>query len=255
MLENQPTYQRLHTELSSLISSAQPGQRLPSEPFLAKQLGVSRATLREAMRAFEAQGLIRRKQGLGTFVVGGIPVIETGLEVLESIETVAQRIHLDVSMGALQVKPFLADREQADRFGILEKEPLVKISRVIRAENRSVAYLVDVVPQGILNPSDLNENFSGSVLDFLLNRGNPPLLNSRTEINAVAASHEVAKALEIQRGDVLLCFVAYLYSTSGQVVDHSYSYFLPGYFHFHVVRSVGGLRPASYTSIENERRS
>ena len=68
------------------------GQRLPSEPDLAKQLGVSRATLREAMRTFETQGLIRRRQGSGTFVVGKGAVMDSGLEVLESLETMAKRL-------------------------------------------------------------------------------------------------------------------------------------------------------------------
>jgi GntR family transcriptional regulator len=62
---------------------------------------------------------------------------------------------------------------------------------------------------------------------------------SRTEINAHPASGEVARAMGIQRGDVLLRFVASLYATDGQVVDYSISYFLPGYFRFHVVRKVG----------------
>jgi GntR family transcriptional regulator len=47
-----------------------------------------------------------------------------------------------------------------------------------------------------------------------------------------------AKALGLQRGDVLLRFIAQLYDTSGRVVDYSYSYFLPGYFKFHIVRKV-----------------
>jgi GntR family transcriptional regulator len=42
----------------------------------------------------------------------------------------------------------------------------------------------------------------------------------------------------IQRGDVLLRFNAHLHTTDGRVVDYSYSYFLPGYFRFHVVRRV-----------------
>ncbi len=49
----------------------------------------------------------------------------------------------------------------------------------------------------------------------------------------------MARALQIQRDDVLLHFVAYLYSNDGRVVDYSFSYFLPGYFRFHVVRKVG----------------
>jgi len=49
----------------------------------------------------------------------------------------------------------------------------------------------------------------------------------------------VAKALEIQRGDVLLHFSSQLYNKRGVVVDYSLSYFIPGYFHFHVNRRIG----------------
>ena len=79
-------FRRLQAALADLIASLPAESRLPSEPDLAKQLGVSRATLREAMRMFETQGLIRRRQGAGTFVVGQPPVIESGLEVLEELK-------------------------------------------------------------------------------------------------------------------------------------------------------------------------
>ena len=102
-------FQRLQSQLSSLITNATAGERLPSEPELARQLGVSRATLREAMRTFEGQGLIRRRQGVGTFIVGRPQVIESGLEVLESIESLARKIELDVSMGALDIEKVPAD--------------------------------------------------------------------------------------------------------------------------------------------------
>jgi GntR family transcriptional regulator len=49
----------------------------------------------------------------------------------------------------------------------------------------------------------------------------------------------VARFLGIQRRDVLLFFDATLFTADGRLVDHSYSYYLPGYFHFHVVRRVG----------------
>ena len=110
--------------------------------------------------------------------------------------------------------------------------------RVIRTDNRPVAYLVDVLPEAILRSNDLPSDFHGSVLDFLLGRGDA-LASSRANISAIGATAEVAKAIEIQRGDVLLHFNSQLFSAEGKIVDYSLSYFIPGYFHFHVVRRVG----------------
>lgn len=230
---------RLQNELSALINNAEPGDRLPSEPELARQMGVSRATLREAMRSFEGMGLIRRRQGLGTFVVGSPRVMETGLEVLESIETLAARIGLQVDMGALTIQHIPADADQSQALGVPQGAPLIRVARVIEADKRPIAYLVDILPDDILTPQDLEQGFRGSVLDLILHRGDPTLSQSVAEIQAVHAGAELARAMQIQRGDGVLMFVARLYTNTGRVVDHSLSYFLPGYFKFHVVRRVG----------------
>ena len=236
---NPHPFQRLQVELAALITGTAPGERLPAEPDLARSLGVSRATLREAMRSFEGQGLIRRRQGVGTFVVGHSQVIDTGLEVLESIESLAHKIGLDVSMGDLHIQQVQADDLQAEKLEIEPGSDVVKISRVIQADNRPVAYLIDILPVNILPPQEFQSGFTGSVLDFLLGRGDPQLVRSVAEIRAVAAGGEVPRALEIQRGDVLLQFVAQLYTPENRVVDYSISYFLPGYFSFRVLRKVG----------------
>jgi len=231
-------FQRLQADLARLIAATPAGQRLLSEPDLAKKMGVSRATLREAMRMFETQGRIRRRQGAGTFVVGQVPVIDSGLEVLESLDTMARRMNLQTTVSDLQIETVEADKETADGLGTLEGARLTRIRRVIRADGRPVAYLVDTLPEETCKPSDLPDGFSGSVLDFLLARGDK-LTVSRAAISATNATAEVAKALEIQRDDVLLQFVSQLYADGGTVVDYTVSYFIPGYFNFHVVRRIG----------------
>jgi GntR family transcriptional regulator len=231
--------QRLHEYLRNLIAAAKPGDKLPSEPELARSLGVARATLREAMRTFETQGLLYRRQGSGTYVSHPTQVIDTGLEVLESIETLADRIGLEVTMGELKVELRSGTAEELGALGVSPSMPVVLVSRVIRAEDHPAAFLVDILPGDVLTLEELKAGFTGSVLDLLLRRGTPALASSRTEINSVSASAVVARALGIQRGDVLLKFTAYLYDTCRQVVDYSFSYFLPGYFKFHVIRRVG----------------
>ena len=232
-------FRRLQADLAKLIGSLPAESRLPSEPDLAKRMGVSRATLREAMRSFEGQGLIRRRQGVGTFVVAKVPVLDSGLEVLESIETLAQRTNLSVNMGELEVQQVDADEGHAAALNVPVGTNLIRVGRVIYTENRPIAFLVDILPGDILSMAEIENGFTGSVLDLVLSRGDLKLMQSRTEIRAIGATPEVARALQIQRDDVLLHFVAYLYSNDGRVVDYSFSYFLPGYFRFHVVRKVG----------------
>lgn len=233
-------FQRLQADLAKLIANTPAGSRLTSEPELAKQLGVSRATLREAMRTFETQGLIRRRQGSGTYVVGKFEAIDAGLEVLESLETMARRKNLQVTVSDLHVEQMDADAKTAEGMCTEEGVRTTRVRRVMRADGRPVAYLIDFLPEAYLKPEDLPADFSGSVLDFLLARGSDLQL-SRAAISATNATADVAKPLEIQRDDVLLQFESQLYDAKGAVVDYSVSYFIPGYFRFHVNRRVGRI--------------
>ena len=120
-------FQRLQADLSALILSTPAGQRLISEPELAKQMGVSRATLREAMRTFETQGLIRRRQGAGTFVVGKVPVIDAGLEILESLETMVRRMNLKITVSDLSIEPIQTDEETAKGLNVPDGTRLTRV--------------------------------------------------------------------------------------------------------------------------------
>lgn len=239
MMHHKSISQRLQDDLANIIDGTPSGDRLPSEPELARRLRVSRATLRESMRTFETQGLIRRRQGSGTYVNHPAQVIGSGLEVLESIETMAKRIGLPVSMGELTIDHRPATPEETQALGLVPESRVIYLARVILAEGRPAAYLIDIIPDDILPPDDFNDNFTGSVLDLFIHRYSTIMLSSRCEINAVTATVDVSRKLGIQRGDVLLRFVAYLYTSPGRVVDYSFSYFLPGCFSFHVVRRVG----------------
>ena len=237
--DNMTLFQKLHLQLSEIIEKTPAGQKLKSEPELVASLGVSRATLREAMRSFEGQGLIRRRQGVGTFVLDQQQNIESGLEILESIETQANRLGMDVKMGYLGINKSKAGEEYAKNLAIAPEDNIVIISRVIWVSDHPVAYLIDVLPEDNLPEEDLVNGFTGSVLDLIIKRDTYQLSHSKTYISACPASTDIAKKIQMQRGDVVQKFEAYLVETSGRIIDYSESYFAPGFFKFHVIRKIG----------------
>ena len=64
------TARRLYTQIA-VDGALAPGDKLPNEVELARQLGVSRATLREAIRDLTVQGVLEVRRGRGTFVARG----------------------------------------------------------------------------------------------------------------------------------------------------------------------------------------
>lgn len=69
-VNTQRIYEEIVTQIKDAVENGQfrPGDRLPSERELAEMFGVGRTSVREALRALEAEGLIVTRQGQGTFI-------------------------------------------------------------------------------------------------------------------------------------------------------------------------------------------
>jgi len=239
--DQRPLYAQASEALRNLVQRGgyAAGDRLPSEVELSQRLGISRPTLREALQLLEEEGSIVRRHGVGTFVAAPQPVIEGGLEILESIDRMAERRGLHTDMSEASVEERLATPRELKGLGLDAPTPVTAVTRVIMTDGQHIAYLTDVVPGESLRAADVGPDFHGSILDLFLARGWPALSHSRTELIAEPATAELARALHIQRNAPLLKLEAQLCAQDGRVVDYSTSYFVPGYFRFHVVRRIG----------------
>ena len=76
-LISQPLYKRAEVLMTSNIATGkwEPGTVLPNEFVLAEELGVSQGTVRKALTAMEARGLLTRAPGRGTMVCRTTPVL------------------------------------------------------------------------------------------------------------------------------------------------------------------------------------
>src|SRR5580765_4707043 len=66
----EPLYAQVARDLAGHVRAGTmaAGRRLPAEPVLARAYGVNRLTVREALTSLARQGLVRRVQGVGSFV-------------------------------------------------------------------------------------------------------------------------------------------------------------------------------------------
>jgi GntR family transcriptional regulator len=240
--DSRPLYIQAEEALKELLRvSYQPGDRLPPEPQLAQQLGISRSTLREAIRLFEERGLISRRQGVGTFVLASSEdlIIESGLEMLESLDSLAQRKGLNISDRNVRIAEDSADELVAQQLNVPVGTPVVVVVRTKLAEQRPVAHMVDVVPQAIVGVVELRNGFRGSVLDFLLERGRPSLAYAHARLISMWAGAELGGELGVSARSALLLIQETLFSANNEPVGFSRNYFVPGFFGFHVIRRIG----------------
>ena len=101
-----------------------PGDRLPPERDLAAQIGVSRPTVRTALRSLATMGVVQSKQGAGTFITAGPPAL-TGepLGLLAALHGLSRdglfeaRLVLEVGSSALA-----ADRASGDDLAAMSEE-------------------------------------------------------------------------------------------------------------------------------------
>lgn len=229
-----------------------PGDRLPPEHDLSAMLGVSRGTLRTALQRLEASGDIVRRQGSGTFV-GTAPssaAFDEGLERLESYASLARRrgVTLTVRDLAIERRPVGAAAGRA--LGVPAATESTAISRVLLADAKPAALMIDVVRPGVPLPSEdrLRRWFEQGqmLLDALIAQG-VPVAFARTDVRArlVTPRDPAGRALGVARTMAALELEELIHVTSGETVQHSTDLFAPEGIDLHVMRGLDAVGPSS----------
>lgn len=212
----------------------QENEKLPSEFELSKTLGVSRATLREALRLLEEENVIVRRHGVGTFV-NPKPLFTSGIEQLSSITSMIEQAGM--KPGTIFMRSTEADPTEDDmeRFQIGIDDNVVTVERVRTADGEPVVYCVDKMPANYMSEEFLN-NQNVSIFSALEQTGAIRIAYAITYIDPVGYHEEVSPILKCGPETALLILNQIHYDDNDRAVLYSKNYFRADKFSFHVVR-------------------
>jgi GntR family transcriptional regulator len=129
-----------------------PGSRLPNELEVAEAMGVSRGTIRAALHLLEQQGLLWRRQGVGTFV-SERPILENRLDVNSGVTDLIRSMGLVPGARDIEIKLVPADEYSAQQLGVSVGIPMVHIRRIRTANDKPIVASIDILPLSLLEQS------------------------------------------------------------------------------------------------------
>lgn len=236
--DNRPLYQKALTALRSFIErdNMKVGDQLPSEEALAKQLGISRSTIRRALNQLEVHGLISRQQGKGTFLTNKTDTgFIGGLERLETFRSLAQKAGYQSSVVERNVSQIAASQEIISLLDLAPDTPIIRVEVVEAIDGDPCIYLDDYIPSNLAD-LDFLSTYGGSVLDYVLKRDEEPISISRCEIFAINAQGAVVKKLRVKESDSILHFIQTHFAESGRPIGVTLTYILTDRFRFYLIR-------------------
>lgn len=209
------------------------GEQLPPEPQLAKSFGVSRATLREALRVLEEESIVERIHGVGTFVKKK-PMIEGGIEELISITEMIRRNGQKPGAIMLSMDHVKADDTDRKRFQLEQHEKILLLKRIRTANNEHVIYCIDKIPDRYL-PEDFTYD-QQSLFEDLKKLTSLEIQYAKSEISAVGNDPDISKLLNCESGESLLVLNQMHFDRLDRPILYSNNYFRASKFNFTVVR-------------------
>jgi GntR family transcriptional regulator len=210
-----------------------PGGKLPSEPDLAARLGVSRPTLREALRLLEDQGLIVRRHGSGTYVANRLPLANS-LHENFGVERLIRATGAEPAVREARWAELPADEELAGALEVPLGSPVSVLERVRVSDGVPVVHSHDHLPPDAVTGD--GPPLAGSLYDYLAAAGRPVAFGEAL-LEPGVADGPTAAALGVDVGSPLLTIRQTDFDTDGAPVLYSVERHLASAFEFRVHRS------------------
>ncbi|WP_224391165.1 GntR family transcriptional regulator [Pseudonocardia sp. ICBG1293] len=223
-----PRYQVIYEDLSSQIASGAlaPEAQLPSEADLAERYGVSRMTVRQAVRQLQDEHLLVRRRGAGTFVTRpsaqrrrlnrlGSFADEMGAE--------EHRVRTELRARETTAVP----EEAREPLGLAAGRETIRIERLRLIDDRPAALQISWLPYALVPLLARVDLAGGSLYRTIRDHYGLRLSWADMEVSASAATAGQADVLGVRRGAPLIASVRITHDPSSTAVEYARSWTRP----------------------------
>ncbi len=227
---------RLADELRGRIHAGEwgPGDRLPSEPELARRQAVSRSSVRSAIAMLEEEGFVSRRHGSGTYVTHR-PALTNDLRRNFGVSSLIAYTGLEPGTADEAYELVAAPTAVAAALAVKVGAAVTSWRRVRTADGRRVVDTTDWCRTDDLSPEELRDISGGSIYWALAARG-LVVHHGVARLTPDNADADTARRLDVARGALLLTIDQVDTTADGVPVLVSREHHLADAFSFTVLR-------------------
>jgi GntR family transcriptional regulator len=213
-----------------------PGDRLPSEQELVDIFGVSRTTVREALKTLEEERVIICHQGVGRFVAPNPDgVLSQHITHLKSVTDMAGDLGISLNTKVLSVRVESPDDKVRARLN-LEDHKVVILERVRMSDSHPFIYSVDVFSNDLVQGELIPSRFEGSLLSIMEGEWGIYLAYSKAMISAEMLDYKLCQAINVADSIPWILLEQVHYDAQHRPVLYSKDYHRGDRFHFRLIR-------------------
>jgi GntR family transcriptional regulator len=217
----------LHAQVEELIRkmAVKPeyknGKLLPNEIDLAKQLGISRNTVRQATNKLVYEGVLIRKKGVGTWFADSS--VNTRIRNWLSFSQEMKSKGIQIINYEINAEWIIPDPGVADFFGIPKNNKILKMERLRGREDGPFVFFISYFHPRIGLTG--KEDFTRPLYEILEKDYSVVVKISKEELSALSADKILAKKLGIKPGDPILKRKRLVYDPGSRPVEYNIGYY------------------------------
>ena len=216
-----PLYVQIRDNLRRQIldGSYEVHERLPSENEMMNTFGVSRITIRQALRDLHNEGLVFSAQGKGTFV--SKPKAVQNVQRLEGFGEAMAAQGYEASARVLSIQQMKAPKAVVAALDLQPGEDVVEVKRV-RYLNRSPVCIDHSYFPMDIGRKMFSLDLSGDIFPLLENFFGIPLGGADIGLDAILADEEAQQYLNLKTGEAILRVERLTHDQEGRPIDFEY---------------------------------